>query len=130
MGGFFSGSFLGGGGLLAGCLTGAGCDLLTCPPSAESTSSFTSCFFCSAPSLTFASLVATGGGAGSCSLRFFGCGSRPLSPSTEGLVGLTEEVTAALALVGGPGLLGCGGAGFLGADTGGGLAGPGAEGGG
>ena len=139
MGGFFSGIFLGGGGLFAGYLGGPGAGwswgwgLLH--PSAESTSSFASGFFCSASSLTFTSLATGGddGVDGSCSLRFFGCGGRLPSPlpaigGAGGLVGLTGEVTAAAAVVvgvGGPGLLGCGGAGFLGADAGGGLAGPG-----
>lgn len=142
MGGFFSGSFLGGGGLFAGCLggPGAGWGFLTGPPSAESTSSFTSGFFCSvSSSLTFFTSLATGGGGGDvscCSLRFFGCGGRPVSPlAAGGLVGLTGEVTVATAAAaavvvvvvvvvggGGPGLLGCG---LLGAERGGGLAGPG-----
>ena len=140
MGGFFSGSFLGGGGLFAGCLggPGAGWGFLTGPPSAESTSSFTSDFFRSvSSSLTFFTSLATGGGGdvSCCSLRFFGCGGRPVSPlAAGGLVGLTGEVTVATAAAavvvvvvvvlggGGPGLLGCG---LLGAERGGGLAGPG-----
>lgn len=93
MGGFFSGSFLGGGGRLAGCLGRAGGDLFVGVNKDGALSSF-----CSAPS--------TGVG-GSCSLRRLGCGGLVSSP--DGLIG---EVTAG-------GLLGWGGAGFRGAAAGG-----------